>query len=105
MGSVRNSAREDGFFEHIFKMTGQSEEREIKRVLRCVVSNGFIVKKGKYYSLPTFDNMYHMDADDEGIEDDDDDDAAPATHPGSDLGLDFLYEDQGQARAMTFMTF
>lgn len=92
-------ASEKELCENIIKLTGQPEaldKEELKRVLHYGISNGFLVKNGNNYSLPSPQNDHH---DDRGVEVDTPDslyktDEAPvkATKPMVDrCFLDQLY--------------
>jgi len=75
--TMNNEMTENELCNHFITLTCQPDElivREVKQLLQNALSDGFIVKNGKHYSLPSLKNYCFVDSDD------------------SNLGLDALYE-------------
>lgn len=61
---MQNEATENELCEHIITLTGQPDDlvkQEVKRILHYGINNGFLVKNGKNFSLPSSKNVYHVD--------------------------------------------
>lgn len=62
--SMKNNATEREVSNYIIHQTGQPNNlviEEVKRVLHKGISNGFIVKIGNNYTVPSLEDIYHMD--------------------------------------------
>lgn len=67
LASQKNKISEDELLEYFITSADEPDlvENELKQILNNGVAGGFIVKTGNKYALPSLENIYEADCDDE----------------------------------------